>query len=109
MTDPTLPPAPAAVVSSGNPGKGLGIAGLIVDFFIAPLGLILSIIGKVQASKAGAKNAPAVWGIVLGILFTIGQVILIVVLVGLAATVAAKCADLGAGTHIVGGVTYTCS
>jgi hypothetical protein len=110
MTDPT--PAPAAqpvVVASGPvPGRGLGIAGLIVDFFIPILGLILSIVAKVQSGRAGVRNTPATVGIVLGIIFTVGYIILIIVLALGAGALASECANLGAGVHHVNGATYTC-
>ena len=54
MTDPapyTPPPAPdyaaPAPTAASYPGKGLGIAGLVVVFFSALIGLILSIIAIV--------------------------------------------------------------
>ena len=47
MTTPAAPaPAPAAPASV--PGKTIGIVGLVLDFFFPLLGLILSIVGKVQ-------------------------------------------------------------
>ena len=110
MTDPT--PAPAAqpvVVTDGPvPGRGLGIAGLIIDFFIPVLGLILSIVAKVQSGRAGVRNTPATVGIVLGIIFTIGAIIAAIVLAGTIGALASECANLGAGVHHVNGVTYTC-
>jgi hypothetical protein len=114
MTDPVqpvqpvVPVQPVAVVNGPRPGFGLGVAGLIIDFFIPILGLILSIVGKVQSSRAGVKNGPATVGIVLGIIFTIGAIIGIVVAVTALGGVAAECATLGAGHHVVNGVTYTC-
>jgi hypothetical protein len=107
MTDPVVP-QPAPVVVTGVPGKGLGIAGLIIDFFIPILGLILSIVARSQSKRAGFKNTPATVGIVLGILFTVGAIIAIAVSVAALGGIAAQCANLGAGTHVVNGVTYTC-
>jgi hypothetical protein len=112
MTDPTPAPAPAAqpvvVTNAPVPGRGLGIAGLIIDFFIPILGLILSIVAKVQSSRVGAKNTVATVGIVLGIIFTVGYIIGIIVLAGTLGAVASECANLGSGVHHVNGVTYTC-
>lgn len=108
MTDPTPvtpPPAPAAAVAPTTfPGKTLGIVGLILAFVAAPLGLILSIVAKVQSK--GFKNTPATIGIVLGILFTVGYILLFATLF---ATLFSACAGLGPGEHVVNGVTYTCS
>jgi hypothetical protein len=100
---------PVASPVAPNPGTGLGIAGLIVDFFIAPLGLILSIVGKVQSRRAGVPNAVATAGIVLGIVFTLGVVTLAVVLGSVLGGAAAECGKLGNGTHVVGNSTYTCA
>lgn len=108
MTDPTSAPVPAAPATSGGT-SGLAIAGIIIDFFIAPLGLILSIVAKSQAKKAGLRSTAATVGIVLGIIFTVGDVIAAISLIGVFASLANECANLGAGTHQVGGTTYTCS
>jgi hypothetical protein len=43
------------------PGKTLGIVGLVLAFVMPLLGLILSIVAKVQSRGAGAKNTPATW------------------------------------------------
>ena len=53
MTAPAPAPAPAS-----TPGKALGIVGLILAIVwpFQVLGLILSIIGRVQSKNAGAKN-----------------------------------------------------
>jgi hypothetical protein len=111
MTDPTPAPAaqPVVVTNAPVPGRSLGIAGLIIDFFIPILGLILSIVAKVQSGRANVRNTPATVGIVLGIIFTIGYVILIIVLAVGAGALASECATLGSGVHHVNGVTYTCS
>lgn len=95
------------------PGKGLGIAGLILAIFLPLIGLILSIVAKVQSNKAGVKNGPATAGIIIGAILTIlGIVIAIIVATtagALIGDIAAKCAELGPGTHTEGGITYTCS
>jgi hypothetical protein len=108
MTDPTAAPVPAAPATAGGT-SGLAIAGIIIDFVIAPLGLILSIVAKSQARKAGLRSTVATVGIVLGIVFTVGDVIAIISLVGVFASIASECAQLGQGVHQVGGTTYTCS
>jgi hypothetical protein len=95
---------PAAPVASA-PGKTLGIVGLILAFVAAPIGLILSIVAKVQSRAAGVKNGPATAGIIVGILVILAYIIIPIVVLG---GVAAQCADLGPGVHQVNGVTYTC-
>lgn len=110
MTATPASPAPAS--PDTYPGKGLGIASIIVAFFFALVGLILAIVAKSQSKKAGVKNTPATVGLVLSIVFLIIQVIVVIALVAGGAALfgglAAVCADLGPGTHTVDGVTYTC-
>lgn len=54
-----------------NPGRVLGIVGFILAIFIAPVGLIISIIAFVKSRKAGMGNGLALAGIIIGALFTI--------------------------------------
>lgn len=102
VTAAVAPVAPA-------PGHGLGIASLIVSLLGAGLvGLILGIVGLKQAKAAGQKNGLALAGIIIGAInIVVGTIIAIVFIAGVA-MIASKCADLGSGTHIVDGVTYTC-
>lgn len=55
------PPAPAA-----DPGRTLGIVGLILAFFCSLIGLIISIIAYRQSQQAGYKNNIAMAGIIVG-------------------------------------------
>jgi hypothetical protein len=64
-----------------DPGKGLGIAGLIFAFLIPLVGLILSIIGVNMSKKAGYKNKPGVIGIVVGALFVFLAPVIILIIV----------------------------
>jgi hypothetical protein len=103
MTEPGASPA------TPTPGAGLGIIGLVFDFIIAPLGLILSIVAKVQSNRAGIKNGIATAGIVLGIIFTIGQAILAVVIIAVSISGFSECDKLGNGSHVVGNTSYYCT
>ena len=49
-----------------NPGKGLGIASLVVSFFIGLIGIILGIVGLIKSKKSGHDNVLAVIGIIVG-------------------------------------------
>jgi len=104
MTSPAVPPTAAAPVSS--PGKTLGIVGLVFAFLFPVLGLILSIVAKVQSRGAGVKNTPSTVGIVLSIIFIVGYILIIVVAFG---SLFAGCAQYGPGIHHVNGITLTCS
>lgn len=104
---PVTPGPPAS-----PPGQGLAIAGLIVGFFAAPVGLILSIIAAVMLSKAGAPKGIAIAGIIVGALFTlmaiVGLIVAVVLFGSIFGNVISTCAELGPGVWEVGGVTYTC-
>ncbi|WP_449372871.1 DUF4190 domain-containing protein [Arthrobacter psychrolactophilus] len=77
-----------------DPGKTLGIIGLVMCFVVSLAGLIISIIAKKKSEEAGfMDNTPAKIGVILGWIFTIlgflglvGYVIFIVVLVGSSST-----------------------
>ncbi|MFK4296149.1 hypothetical protein ABH924_001286 [Arthrobacter sp. GAS37] len=96
--------------STPVPGKSLGIVGFILSL-LGPLtlvGLIVSIIAKVQSRKAGAKNGFALAGIIIGAIGVVVGIIVIIAIVAGAASVAKQCADLGPGVHQSGSVTITC-
>jgi hypothetical protein len=99
-------PEPAGV---SYPGKTLGIVGLIVAFPANLIGLILSIVAFTQSKKAGYKNTPALIGIIVGSVLLVGSIIVGIILIVVFANLIGTCVDLGAGTHDVNGVTYTCS
>ena len=93
-----------------DPGKTMGIVGLVLSFLgcLSIVGLILSIIAFNKSKKAGYKNGVALAGIIVGaVVLVISIVVGIVLGIGLA-TVAEKCAELGPGTHVEDGITYTC-
>jgi hypothetical protein len=95
------------------PGKTLGIVGFVLAFLASPIGLIVSIVAMVQSRKAGVKNGFALAGIIIGIIGTIVIIVSIIAIVALAGAgigyLAEVCAELGAGEHVIDGVTYTCS
>lgn len=94
-----------------NPGKTFGIVGLVLAFFPVAniVGLVLSILGLRRSRKAGFGNVPAVVGIVVSILTIIGFVIFIAATVAVFGNLIDTCNELGPGTHVRDGVTYTCS
>jgi Ca2+/H+ antiporter len=66
------PPAPAP----RDPGRTLGIVGLILAFFCSLIGLIISIIAYRQSQQAGYKNNIAMAGIIVGTISLVLGVIL---------------------------------
>ncbi|GAA1971201.1 hypothetical protein GCM10009718_03500 [Isoptericola halotolerans] len=108
---PAGPPAPAyGQPPVENPGKTLGIVGLVLGFLgpLSLVGLILSIVGLRKSKKVGQPNGIAIAGIIVSSLVLIGVIIGSIALgLGLAHVVEV-CNDLGPGTHVQNGVTYTC-
>jgi hypothetical protein len=75
--------------------NGLSIAGLVLAFLFAPLGLILSIVGLIQAGKRGQKGKGlAIGGIIVSLLVMIASGVLIVA----AASTVSKLVDPGCTT-----------
>lgn len=110
MTDVTGSPSPQPPAAAPVPGKTLGIVALILAFFVQIVGLILGIVALVQSRRAGVKNTPAVWAIVLSSVFmVIGIIIAVVLATATAGALASACAELGPGIHeLADGTTITC-
>lgn len=108
--------APVAPAAPGTapvvPGKGLGIAGLVLAIVLPLIGLIVSIIAKAKSKKAGVKNTPATAGIIVGAILTAVGIIVAIIIVAVSASlvggVVEMCGELGPGVWEVDGVTYTC-
>ena len=73
-----------------NPGKGLGIAGFVISlcsffsccihpfvaFFLIIVGMVLSIVGRVQSKKAGFQNGLATAGMIISIVHAVIWILL---------------------------------
>ncbi len=83
------PSSPAPVAPSGeDPGKTLGIVGLILAFFVPLVGLILSIIANSKSKAAGFKNSVAFIGIILNAVFIVLSIVIgVILLIGSAALI----------------------
>jgi len=109
-----VPQAPAAGSTGGaveRPSRGFEIAGFVLSFFgiLAIAGLVMSTISFRKLGRAGQPRGLSLAGIIISIvvlLLTIGGIVAVVT--GVSAVVEA-CQALGPGTHVVDGVTYTCS
>ena len=84
-----------------NPGKTLGIVGLILGIvgfvvaFLAPIaGIIVSILGLNKSKRAGQKNGLAVAGVIVSIVALIANIIVTIILVSLAATFGGTAAQI---------------
>jgi uncharacterized BrkB/YihY/UPF0761 family membrane protein len=109
------PAAPAPTATVENPGKTLGIVGLILAFFFGLniVGLILSIVGLNKSRKVGMKNGPALAGIIVSIVTIVGGIIVIIAVAALGAAgfaaIAEACAGVDSGTVLSDGVnSFTC-
>lgn len=80
-----------------NPGRTLGIVGFILAIFIAPVGLIISIVAMVKSRRAKMGNGFALAGIIIGILFTIIGALLIFFFASLVADLAQLCEGVPSG------------
>jgi multisubunit Na+/H+ antiporter MnhG subunit len=58
-----------------DPGRTLGIVGLVVSIFASLIGLIISVIAYNKSKAAGYKNNFALAGIVIGAVFFVIQVL----------------------------------
>ena len=106
---PPAPYYPSAPAPAQDPGRTLGIVGLILSIVASAVGLVVSIVAHTKSKRAGFRNTAAKAGIIIGAITTAA-----VLTSGIAAGVAAKglvdqCQELGPGVHQVDGVTYTCS
>lgn len=97
-----------------NPGKTLGIVGLICSIIwpISIVGLIVSIIAMVKSRKAGMGNGFALAGIIIGAIGVITGVIAIIALIaaaGFAQEVIQFCETAGPGPQEFQGQPINCS
>ncbi|WP_344812418.1 DUF4190 domain-containing protein [Microlunatus aurantiacus] len=92
-----------------DPGRTLGIIGLVLSFFTAIIGLVVSIVALRKSKKAGFTNTPALIGVIVGIVTTVAGLVIAAVSIVALTAVLSQCAQLGPGVHDVNGVTVTCS
>jgi hypothetical protein len=92
-----------------DPGRTLGIVGLVLAPFAGLVGLILSLVAFRRSRRAVFTNRPAIAGAVVGGIATIAVLASIVVGALAIGGVVDACHDLGPGQHVVNGVTYTCA
>lgn len=109
---PMTPQAPGMV--SEDPGKTLGIIGLILAFLFGIAGLVISIIARSKSKAAGYSNGLAVAGIIVSIINMIVTTVLVVSIVFLGMTALDKareeCQRVGSFGQIrVGNEVFNCS
>ena len=84
-----------------NPGKNLGIIGLVLGIigfvvaFIAPIaGVIVSILGLNKSKQAGQKNGLAMAGLIVSIVAFIANILFTVAIIGLFTTFGGAAMDI---------------
>lgn len=97
-----------------NPGKTLGIVGLICSIIwpISIVGLVISIIAMVKSRKAGMSNGFALAGIIVGAIGVISGVIAVIGLIAVAGftqEVIQFCETAGPGPQEFQGQPIDCS
>jgi hypothetical protein len=104
-----VPPGSAGPGANADPGRTLGIIGLVLAFVVSIAGIVVSAIALQESRRAGYSNGFALAGLILSIVFTVvGLVIAAVVGFGIIAALQ-QCAALGPGVHQLGnGLTFTC-
>lgn len=66
----------AAATPAQDPGRTMGIVGLILAIFCSLVGLVVSIIAYNKSKAAGFKNNIALAGIIVGaVLFVVGVIV----------------------------------
>ena len=107
MTTPAPVPAPS---NRARTARVIGIVSLIVAFFFQLPALIGGIIGVVMSKGVGEKNVFAVAAIIVSVVLGIGWIVIGGLAIGgFFGAIFDRCAELGNGTHVVDGVTYTCN
>ena len=110
---------PVSAPAQSVPGNGLSIAGfavalvsLVLNFFTfgipAIVGLVLSIIGRVQTKRAGKPSGLALAGIIISAVAAVITLIFYIIIAYAAVSLVAQCQELGPGVHSVNGTTITC-
>ena len=105
---PPAPFYPPVQTPAQDPGRTLGVVGLILSVVASAIGLVVSIVAHTRSKRAGFRNTAAKAGIIVGSITTAA-----LLTAGIAGGLAAKglvdqCVELGPGVHQVDGVTYTC-
>ena len=107
MTTPAPVPAPS---NRAGTARVIGIVSLVVAFFFQLPALIGGIIGVVMSRGVGEKNGFAVAAIIVSVVLGIGWIVVGGLAIGgFFGAIFDRCAELGNGTHVVDGVTYTCN
>ena len=107
--------APSYAAPGQDPGKTMGIVGLVLSFLgcLSSVGLILSIVAFNKSKKAGYKNGLALAGIIVGaivlVLTIIGSIVFFSTVGAVTQEVLDACSGVPSGTVVeVRGEPVTC-
>ncbi|MET0692496.1 MAG: hypothetical protein ABWY56_01120 [Propionibacteriaceae bacterium] len=105
---PAAQPYPGGAGYAEDPGRTLGIVGLVLAIVASFIGLIISIVAFRKSKRAGFNNGLAKAGIIVGIITTIASLIVATFLIVGVVALTNKCKELGPGVQTQNGVTYNC-
>ena len=69
------PPQYGAGAPAEDPGKTLGIVGLVFAILAPVVGIIISAIARSKSKAAGFDNQLAKWGLIIGIILTVVYIV----------------------------------
>jgi hypothetical protein len=102
-------PGTAGPGVDADPGRTLGIIGLVLAFVVSVAGIIVSAIALRESRRAGYSNGFALAGLILSIVFTVVGLVVAVIVVTAVVAALQQCAALGPGVHQLGnGLNFTC-
>lgn len=92
-----------------DPGQIFGIIGLVMIMVFAPVGIVLSIIGRSKSKAVGLSGGLSTVALIINIVFTVLFVLFFALGIWWSLhDQAQKCATYGPGTHRIDGETYYC-
>lgn len=94
-----------------NPGKGFGIASLVLGLVgLGLFALIFGILGLKKSKQAGQSNGMALAGVIIGSIEIVLGIIGLIFIILAVNLFFSTCADLGTGTHVLtNGSSITCN
>lgn len=82
----SMNPATSQMMAQQDPGRTLGIVGLVLSIVGSFVGLIISIVAFNQSKKAGFDNSLAKAGIIVGVITTVLSIAYIIFIFAFAAS-----------------------
>jgi hypothetical protein len=108
-SSPEAEVAASSSASGEDPGRTMGIIGLVLAFLMPLAGLVVSTVARSKSKKAGHKNGLALAGILISVALILATIVGVVLFAMGATKVTQFCTENGPGIHTTeNGVTITC-